>query len=99
VPLTFNIEPPLSLPRRGLYWFAVKDADCFGTTTIYADSTNGYPDGDAWRTTPGGLCDGPGGGVQRYDGPGVDLIFRLEFCDVKTPARKMSWGRVKALYR
>src|SRR5437870_13621590 len=97
--MLFTLDPPLSRPGRGRYWFAIKDANCFGAIPILADSTNPYLSGDAWRTTPGGLCEGPGGGVQQHDGPGVDLIFRLEFCDVKTPARTMSWGRLKALYK
>jgi hypothetical protein len=100
VPLAmeFNIDPPLSLPGRGHYWFAVKDANCNGTFAIYADSTGSYVDGDAWRTTPGGLCEGAGGGAQRYD-PGVDLVFRVDFCNTTTAVHKESWGHVKTLYR
>lgn len=93
----FAFDPPLALPARGLYFFAVQPDPCIGYFDMPVDTLNGYPDGRMWWTRRNRACDtlGPLSELP----PEVDLIFTVEFCDVMTPTLRNSWGRLKVLYR
>jgi len=98
VRIDFVLDPLLVLPRRGLYFFAVKDYFCDDDTWLLADSTNGYPEGRAWRTGPVYDCSTIGPAQVRP--PMIDLIFKIVFCsDTTTATRRPSWGQVKLRYR
>jgi hypothetical protein len=98
--LDFVIEPPLVLPRPGLYAFFLQREDCdSGETRLVASTSNPYPYGIYWLTgrtifLPCGLRSVDGG--EDY----TDLIFEIEYCkpDV-TAVRARSWGELKMLYR
>ena len=97
--MDFPIEPPLALPRPGLYAFFVQRENCdAGETRLVASTSDPYPNGIYWitgralttcvlRTVDGG---------EDY----TDLIFEIEFCDTNTtPVRSRTWGDVKLIYR
>ena len=100
VQMVFVMDPPLALPRPGLYAFFLQTADCNqGEINFLASSKNPYPYGIYWQT--GRVSDpcylrGVAGG-----GDLIDLIFDIEFCrpDLTTPTRKSSWGQLKVIYR
>ena len=96
----FIIEPPLGLPRPGLYAFFIQREGCdIGETRLAASTDNPYPYGIYWITgrTAGGPC------LLRSVGGGedfTDLIFEIEFCNTHaTPVRGRTWGELKLLYR
>jgi hypothetical protein len=100
VELSFVLDPPLSLPRPGLYAFFLQTEDCNqGEFDIIANSGNPYPYGIYWQTgrvsSPCYLRGVAGGGDI------LDLIFDIEFCrpDQLTPVLKRSWGQIKSIYR
>ncbi len=98
VRIDFDLAPALALPRRGLYFFAVKDYFCDDAIWLLADSTNGYPEGRAWRTSP--IWDCSTVGPARERAPTIDLIFKVVFCgNTITPTRRTSWGELKRRYR
>ena len=99
--MSFVIDPPLALPRPGIYAFFLQRAGCDdGETTLIANDANAYPYGMRWatgRTSGSGGCWLPGAYQVEEN---IDLIFRIEFCsEGATPVRPMSWGRLKAIYR
>jgi len=98
IELSFVIDPPLALPRPGLYAFFLQTEDCNqGQFLILASDQNPYPYGNYWGT---GRVDYPcylravDGGSDPYD-----LIFDIEYCRPATPVRKTSWGELKTIYR
>lgn len=96
-PLRWEFDPPVSLPRRGHFAFAVKaeGPSCRGALNLLVDSLQTYEDGGAWRISPSALCTlGPGVSLKPWD-----LVFTLEFCATPVQTRPHSWGRVKAIYR
>jgi hypothetical protein len=99
IEMAFDLEPPLALPRPGLYAWFIRGQNCYqGETIIVGNNTNPYPDGIYWvtprvTTTPCYLRPVSGGGDN------FDLIFRIEFCDLTTPTRGSTWGEVKIMYR
>jgi len=97
----FVLDPPLSLPRRGHYEFAVQVAPpvCDGVAGLLGDTRDPYAAGAAWRhsrTLPDFDC--PLMPARPVD-PDDDLIFKLEFCETATPVRRASWGSLKVRYR
>ncbi len=96
--INFVLDPPLALPGRGRYFFAVKDYYCLEAILLLADSTNGYSEGRAWKTSP--IYDCSIMGPPRELPPMLDLIFRVTFCaDTTTGTKRSSWGQVKLRYR
>ncbi|TMQ50989.1 MAG: hypothetical protein E6K72_10960 [Candidatus Eisenbacteria bacterium] len=100
VRMDFIIEPPLALPRPGLYAFFLQREGCdIGETRLTASTDNPYPYGIYWITgrTAGGPCALRSvGGGEDY----TDLIFEIEFCRTDaTPVRGRTWGELKLLYR
>ncbi len=97
--MDFAIEPPLVLPRPGLYAFFLQREGCdSGETIIIANDANPYPYGIYWITgraiTTCALRSVDGG--EDY----TDLIFEIEFCSTgATPVRAGTWGELKLLYR
>lgn len=98
LPMRFDFNPPLALPRRGTFAFAMKDNDefCRGGITLLFDSLNTYAAGNAWKIAAADYCL-LGLGVFPY--PQRDFVFGIEFCSGVVDARRTSWGRVKSLYR
>ena len=98
VPIKFNLDPPFALPHPGTYFFAVKENFCGGFFDLLADTTNPYPDGQRFITSPNYACEALGGSVfivNRF----ADMIFEIEFCEPAVPTRSATWGGVKARYR
>ena len=92
----FVFDPPVALPRPGLYYFALTADPCFGFWDILQDDRNDYPDGEVWengRTTDCHLR------IQPSAFPSVDLVFTISFCHAPTPTLGTSWGALKTLYR
>ena len=98
--MDFLIEPPLVLPRLGIYAFFLQREACdSGETRIAASSNNPYPYGIYWITgrTIFGPC-----ALRSVDGgsDNTDLIFEIEYCKTDvTAVRARSWGELKMLYR
>jgi hypothetical protein len=99
IEMAFDLEPPLALPRPGLYaWFIRRENCDQAETIIVGNNTNPYPYGIYWltprvTTTPCSLRPVSSGEED------LDLIFRIEFCDAATPTRGSTWGEVKVKYR
>ena len=98
IKVQFSFDPPLCLPHRGFFYFAVQPDPCFGYFDMPTDSFNGYPNGRL-RTASRSDCEGCLGGIRSTTNPNADLIFTIEFCDSSTPVIQNTWGRVKVLYR
>jgi hypothetical protein len=98
VPFKFSIDPPLALPRRGMYFFDVCEENCFGFTWLLMDSRNPYPQGAKWQTVAV-ACDPshPGPLAQPFYS-GLDLAFDVSTCASSTPLRRWSWGELKIRY-
>ncbi len=97
-PFVFDINPPLVLPHRGLYYFNVTEATCFGAFFLLEDTTNRYLFGGEWRTGKLG-CDprAPGSLASFYTV--TDLIFDVATCSAVTPVRRDTWGALKIRYK
>jgi len=101
IEMAFVIDPPLHLPRPGVYAFFIQEPNCNqGESWFMAVSNqNPYPHGDMWLT---GRVSYPCHlrGVTAGGDP-WDMIFDVEFCrpDVTTPTRRSTWGQLKILYR
>ena len=98
VEMSFELDPPLALPRRGLYAFFIQTEYCDpGEIRFVADTLNPYKYGISWLTgralTVCALAPVSGGEDN------ADFIFRLEFCDATTPVKRRSWGQVRSIYR
>jgi hypothetical protein len=96
---TWAYLPPLALPHRGMFCFAVHDnLYCSDAEPLLGSTLDPYPGGCGWRFEAANPCNylGP----PFYDVCGTDdLIFTIDFCDTSTPVRQKTWGEVKTLYR
>lgn len=101
IEVPFVFDPPVSLPRRGLWAFMLQRSGCDVGLSIFAERfDNPYPDGMFWRTgrTDGGPCILRA--VNVSTGSNVDILFEIEFCSADTtPTVRKSWGHLKAFYR
>ena len=101
VELSFRLDPPLALPRPGVYAFFLQAGDCNqGEFLIIASEANPYADGIYWIS---GRVTQPPCHLRAVDGgsDNTDLLFEIEFCkrDVATPIRTSTWGKIKIRYR
>jgi hypothetical protein len=96
-PWRFEISPPFALPHRGLYFFDIIDNTCLGEFNLVANTHDPYAPGGAWKTTAGFDCSSPAGVFTET--PGIDLVFKIEFCDTTTATRSSTWGQLKKRYR
>jgi hypothetical protein len=100
IPLTFQFDPPLTLPAKGTYEMAFLAVPCSGFFNILSryQAPDAYPDGIFWNhaRSPNPPC------IPRFEpSPGADgdIVFTIEFCDLHTPARAPTWGELKVRYR
>ena len=100
IEMPFVIDPPLHLPRPGLYAFFLQGENCNQgqSWVIVANDRNPYPYGLYWwtgRVNYPCYLRGVDGGVDN-----LDLLFDIEFCrpDTTTPTRKSTWGQLKMRY-
>ena len=98
-PFEFVFDPPLGLPRLGLYEFAVQSDPCGGIWDILTvGGADYYPAGYAWVHSRSTGLDCPlRGNPAGY--PNADLCFRVRYCDIPTPIQKATWGHLKVIYR
>jgi hypothetical protein len=101
IEIPFVIDPPLHLPRLGLYAFFVQVENCFGSEAwrLLVDEQNHYPYGIAWIT---GRVTQPPCHLRFVDGgeDSTDHVFQVEYCsDTPTPTLRRSWGELKIRYR
>jgi hypothetical protein len=91
---TWTIDPPLALPRAGLYaWFICSTI----MDLMVVTGSDPYPGGEMWWAACRGAC-GPGCNTHVVEGG--DFVFNVTFCaDHSTPARPPTWGRLKSIYR
>ena len=100
IEMSFVIDPPLRLPRPGLYAFFLQAEDCNQGQSwwILANDQNPYPYGIFWMT---GRVSYPCH-LRAVDSgeDNVDLLFDIEYCrpDANTPVRRGSWGQLKVRY-
>jgi hypothetical protein len=103
IPLTFSFDPPIALPRRGLYFFDLNEQNlqfgmCIGTVRLLGARGNPYANGGAWKTGTS-FCDGSGpGGLAAPFVANLDLAMDVTFCDTSVPTRRRTWGEVKLMY-
>jgi hypothetical protein len=97
VPLVFVFDPPVTLPHKGQFAFAIRDErDCFGIFALEAASGDPYRGGDMWTTGPLPSCEY--GAFPGYPLATVDLCFDIEYCDAVS-AKSTSWGAIRGVYR
>lgn len=98
VEMPFVFDPPLQLPRPGMYaWFVQTEFCDPGEIRFVGHSDNPYPYGNTWltgRALSSCFLAPVADGVET-----ADYAFRLEFCDSVTPVRSRSWGQLKMHYR
>ena len=75
--------------------FALQASPCYGFWDLVTDTNNDYSGGNRWQFGRSDCYLRPF--PQRF--PVSDLIFEIEFCDMVTPAKKPTWGHLKAIYR
>jgi hypothetical protein len=96
IPITFTFDPPFALPSPGKYEFAVQLVPCSAIEDVQVSGSDVYPGGDIWlhgRAPCGVLRADP------LEGPNLDMIFSIVFCDHPVGTRTETWGSVKARYR
>lgn len=101
VEFKWEFDPPVALPRRGLYAFflQVPMDECPSYFDVLGRDgvTDAYTDGHVWLSRRTVAC------TLRFNPdpfPNADLVFTIEFChDVSTPVRSSTWGQLKVLYR
>jgi hypothetical protein len=96
-PIHFDLDPPILLPRPGVYEFAIGPSPCGGDIRYLYSTHDEYAGGvfvEHGRSACT-LANWPGAS------PTTDLIFRIEFCGPPntTTTRAVTWGSVKAVYR
>jgi len=95
-PLRFVFDPPLVLPALDLYALFVYPAGPSAAVNfglMIDQGVNAYAPGMYWITNRRGDKVLGGGGND-------DLCFLVEYCtDAPVPARHMTWGELKQLYR
>jgi len=96
-PFRFFFDPPVVLPYKGYYEFAVQGDSCGAFFDVAGSCSDEYPNGEMWYhgrvLYDCHLRSGP----QPY--PSLDLFFAIEFCSASTPALGQTWGAIKARYR
>jgi len=95
-PFTFQFSPPLALPHRGIYEFAIEPYPCGGAIRYLRTLTDQYPIGKMWFHGREFHCRPQVGPASN---PSEDMIFRIVFCGNGLRAVQSSWGNVKAIYR
>ena len=97
--IQYSFEPPIALPRKGTYFFAIQERVGGFFDLLAVRDADPYPHGSAWRTARSWLngC---------FLAPGADrliandLVFTIEFCkSTTTPVRSTTWGKLKVIYR
>ena len=102
IPFHWEFDPPVALPRQGLFAFFLKMSPCVGVFDVLSTgeaAPNPYPEGQYWWTSRSSQCrlEFVGSGNTN---PLADIIFTMEFCTTNpTPTRRGTWGEVKVLYR
>jgi hypothetical protein len=100
IEMPFVLDPPLALPRPGMYAFFLRTEFCSPASwSIVASNANPYPYGLYWLT---GRVDNPPCHLRPVAGGenNTDLLFDIEFCTTRVPAaRAGTWGELKVLYR
>jgi hypothetical protein len=98
--MVFVLDPPLALPRPGLYAFFLRTEFCSpGSWYIVANNTNPYPYGLYWLTGRISTSSCHLRPVEAGEN-NTDLLFDIEFCTNRvTAARAGTWGELKLLYR
>jgi hypothetical protein len=97
--MDFVLDPPLALPRPGIYAFFLRRDNCdLGETRIVASTSNPYPYGFYWGTgtvaTLSCYLRSVTGGSEH-----IDLNFEMEFCrETTTPTHRTTWGQLKIRY-
>lgn len=98
VEMPFVFDPPLQLPRPGMYaWFIQKEFCDAGEIRFIAQTDDPYSNGSSWltgRALSSCFLAPVTEGLET-----VDYAFRLEFCDSVTPVRSHTWGQLKIHYR
>jgi len=98
-PTEYRVEfnPPIALARRDTFAIYFVSDPCDGWFNLYMAQNAPYAGGSLWKTWPGGSPCGLRPNPQHdWD---WDLCFKLEFCDLVTPVRRETWGRLKLRYR
>jgi len=100
IEMPFVLDPPLTLPRPGIYAFFLRTEFCSPASWyIVASNTNPYPYGLFWQTS---RVDNPPCHLGNIIGGenNTDLLFDIEFCTTRvTPIHSGSWGSLKVIYR
>jgi len=101
IPFQWVFDPPLVLPRSGLYAFFLQISPCipgyFDVLGRDEGTEDLYPEGHLWVTARSASCI-LRGGLNSF--PASDLIFKIEFCSTAVvPVRHPTWGGLKAHYR
>jgi hypothetical protein len=99
IEFTWVFDPPVQLPRPGLYAFMVFQDPCWAFIDILVHSTpdgSSYPDGILWWTHRTPCTPIP---WMSWSETG-DLTFKMQFCSTHTtPIRRPTWGTLKQIYR
>lgn len=99
-PGTWSYSPPLNLPHRGMFCFAVHDdLYCEDAMPFLANGSNPYPGGNGWQFAENPFCNLLGPPFSEVGDVSTDMIFTIDFCDTSTPVRRRTWGELKTLYR
>jgi hypothetical protein len=99
IPWAFPIDPPVTLPGPGKYFFLINDAGCVASITwLLVTSKNPYTDGNLWETGVS-TCDSTGSGGPASNPDSRDLVFDITFCTDSVPVLNTSWGRLKEHYK
>jgi len=95
-PFHWAFDPPLALPKPGVYAFFLAQDPCLAHFDILttAKGPGLYNGGNAWGSARGCYLTG-----YPYAANG-DLIFQIEFCsDEVSKTASSSWGKLKLIYR
>ncbi len=98
IKIPYRFEPPIALPHRGRYFFAIQEL-CWGAFNLLVAAGDPYPSGDLWRAGRSNFSDC----ILAYNIGKIsdyDLVFTLQFCrDTTTAVQRRSWGQIKTMYR
>lgn len=98
IEIRYELDPPAVLPRRGKFAFFIQNPCSYFFDLLVREGT-AYAEGELWRSEiaiyqpncPLYTI------IDRFDER--DLCCKIEFCDVPTPVKSPTWGRVKSIYR
>ena len=94
-PCTFVLDPPVALPGKRRYCFAIQEYSCSGAFMLLGDIHSTYSLGGAFNLNG---CYGLGG-IRNPPPYTMALCIYLQFCDGVVPAQRNTWGFLKVLYR